>query len=269
MARIRSIKPEFPQSESMGRVSRDARLTFIMLWTISDDEGRLRGNSRMLASLLFPYDDDAKRLMDKWLAELETEGCITRYSVGTDSYIQIVGWTSHQKIDKPSQSKLPKPPESSRALANPREPSPLEGKGEEGIKDQGEDGDEQSPPPVISIPLNDNTEYPVSKAQADEWQAAYPAVNVMQELREMRTWSAANPSKRKTPRGIAAFVVRWLGGEQDKGGKPKAQFSQPAGRHTDDAEDTRRMLDQANRGTTGMPAEIRQFAAQLTGRKAA
>jgi len=42
MARIRTIKPEFPHSESMGRVSRDARLLFVMLFTIVDDEGRAR-----------------------------------------------------------------------------------------------------------------------------------------------------------------------------------------------------------------------------------
>ncbi len=70
MARIRTIKPEFPQSESMGAVSRDARLLFIMLFTLADDEGRLRGNSRMLASILFPYDSDAPKLTDKWVNEL-------------------------------------------------------------------------------------------------------------------------------------------------------------------------------------------------------
>jgi hypothetical protein len=59
MARIRTIKPEFPQSESMGRISRDARLLFVQLWCICDDHGRTRAASRMLASLLFPYDDDA------------------------------------------------------------------------------------------------------------------------------------------------------------------------------------------------------------------
>ena len=42
MARIRTIKPDFPHSESMGRVSRDARLLFVMLFTIVDDEGRAR-----------------------------------------------------------------------------------------------------------------------------------------------------------------------------------------------------------------------------------
>lgn len=121
MARIRTIKPEFPQSESVGRLSRDARLCFVMLWTIADDSGRLRGNSRMLASLLFPYDDDAGRLIGGWLRELEAENCIARYQVNGDTYIQICNWLTHQKIDKPSPSKLPPFDEASRILANPRE----------------------------------------------------------------------------------------------------------------------------------------------------
>jgi hypothetical protein len=73
VARIRTIKPEFPQSESMGNVSRDARLLFVLLWTLCDDSGRTRAASRMLASLLYPYDDDAPGLIDGWLGELERE----------------------------------------------------------------------------------------------------------------------------------------------------------------------------------------------------
>ena len=145
MARIRSIKPEFPQSESMGRISRDARLTFIQCWTLADDEGRLRGNSRMLASLLFPYDDDAPGLIDEWLAELEREKCLIRYQIEGQSYMQISNWLNHQKIDKPSRSKIPPFDESSRILANPREVS----SGDQGsrIKDQGEEGKGQNPAP--------------------------------------------------------------------------------------------------------------------------
>jgi hypothetical protein len=134
MARIRSIKPEFPQSESMGRVSRDARLCFVQMWTIADDEGRLRGNSRMLASLLFPYDDDAPGLIHTWLEELEREGCICRYMADGQSYIQIANWLSHQKIDKPSASKIPAFDEASRIVAKPRELS-----SEDQGRDQGED----------------------------------------------------------------------------------------------------------------------------------
>ncbi|MFA9439428.1 hypothetical protein ACDA63_07305 [Uliginosibacterium sp. sgz301328] len=139
MARIRSIKPEFPQSESMGNVSRDARLTFIELWTLADDEGRLRGNSRMLASLLFPYDDDAPALIDTWLNELEREECIVRYKIGNQSYLQICNWLIHQKIDKPSKSKLPCPDDSSRTFANIRETSSEDqgrDQGKEGIKEE-------------------------------------------------------------------------------------------------------------------------------------
>lgn len=123
MARIRTIKPEFPHSESMGRVSREARLLFIQLWTLADDSGRLRGNSRILASLLYPYDDDAKDLMDSWLLELEKEGCIARYLIDGATYLQIISWLEHQKIDKPSPSKLPQFTEDSRVFAKPREGS--------------------------------------------------------------------------------------------------------------------------------------------------
>jgi len=136
MARIRTIKPEFPQSESMGAVSRDARLLFIMLFTLADDEGRLRGNSRMLASILFPYDTDAPKLIDKWIDELITQKCIVRYQIEDATYVEICKWLNHQKIDKPSKSKLPAPPEDSRGFAKIREDS-SEDQGRDQGKDQG------------------------------------------------------------------------------------------------------------------------------------
>lgn len=132
MARIRTIKPEFPQSESMGRVSREARLCFVLLWTICDDSGRTRASSRMLASLLYPYDDDAGKRIDGWLTELETENCIVRYEIDGNTYLEVRNWLNHQRIDKPSASKIPPFAESSRILANPREASCEEGKGKEG-----------------------------------------------------------------------------------------------------------------------------------------
>lgn len=107
MARIRSIKPEITQSESMGRISRDARLCFINMWTVADDAGRLRGNGRMLASILFPYDDDAPSLIAGWLDELQREGCIALYEVGGNHYIEVCNWSKHQKVDKPTPSRLP------------------------------------------------------------------------------------------------------------------------------------------------------------------
>ena len=138
MARIRTIKPEFPQSESMGRISRDARLLFVQIWTICDDEGKARANSRMLASLLFPYDEDASALMDGWLSELEREKCVVRYKIGVDSFIAVTNWISHQKIDRPSKSRISNPPtlaKKTRKIANPREASSGDQGPKEGIKD--------------------------------------------------------------------------------------------------------------------------------------
>jgi hypothetical protein len=134
MGRIRTIKPEFPQSETVGRLSREARLLFIMIWTLVDDDGRTRASSRMLASLLYPYDDDAKDLLPGWLAELEAEGCVRLYQHDGQSYLDIPNWLNHQKIDRPSPSKLPAFDESSRILVESSRTLPVgrEGNGEEG-----------------------------------------------------------------------------------------------------------------------------------------
>lgn len=71
---------------------------------------------------------------------------------------------------------------------------------------------------LISIPLNDKSEYPVYQDQVDSWSELFPAVDIPQELRKMKGWCEANPSKRKTKRGILRFINNWLSGEQDKGG---------------------------------------------------
>ena len=75
-----------------------------------------------------------------------------------------------------------------------------------------------STPPVITLPLNDGTEYSVFQNQRQEWETLYPAVDVMQQLRNMRGWLLSNPDKRKTKRGIQRFITAWLAKDQDRGG---------------------------------------------------
>ena len=70
---------------------------------------------------------------------------------------------------------------------------------------------------VLALPLNDGTEYEVTKELLDEFITLYPGVDVMQEVRNMRGWLLTNPRKRKTRRGIKAFMNAWLAREQDKG----------------------------------------------------
>jgi hypothetical protein len=106
--RIRSIKPEFWMSESIGRLSRDARLLFIGLWSFADDSGRGRGTFAAISGSLLPYDQDAMSIVPKLFSELEREGMVRRY-IGEDgnTYFDIPKWLNHQKIERPSKSRIP------------------------------------------------------------------------------------------------------------------------------------------------------------------
>jgi hypothetical protein len=54
MARARLIKPHFMFSRSMHAVSRMARLTFIQLWLVADDAGRVLAHPPAGASRNLP-----------------------------------------------------------------------------------------------------------------------------------------------------------------------------------------------------------------------
>ena len=72
-------------------------------------------------------------------------------------------------------------------------------------------------PAVISLPLNDGSEYPLTQRDAEEYAALYPAVDVPQELRAIRGWLLNNEKRRKTKAGIRRFVNSWLARAQDRG----------------------------------------------------
>ena len=97
-----------------------------------------------------------------------------------------------------------------------------------------------SAPPIISIILNDKSLFDVSPEDYNRWCELYPAVNVMQELRKMSSWSTDNPKRRKTKSGIRRFINAWLSKEQDKGGQYRYQGSGSSGNvFTDIAEGMR------------------------------
>jgi hypothetical protein len=94
----------------MRSVSKLARLTFIQLWLVADDAGRLDARRPMLARRLYPGDAEAIDLLPGWLAELEREHCIESYTVEGIDYLRIVNWRRHQKIYHPTASRLPARP---------------------------------------------------------------------------------------------------------------------------------------------------------------
>ncbi|MFG3405075.1 hypothetical protein [Streptomyces sp. NPDC048142] len=113
MARIRTVKPEAFTSESLAEVTVAAERTFFGLLTQADDHGRHRDNAAIIAGLLWPLRAEHTSVhVEDDLHQLANAGLICRYT-GCDGrlYLHIVTWSEHQKIDKPSQSRLPSCPQ--------------------------------------------------------------------------------------------------------------------------------------------------------------
>lgn len=79
---------------------------------------------------------------------------------------------------------------------------------------------------VCSLLLNDGTEYFISDAYIAQMQQLFPNVDVWQQMLKMKAWCINNPRKRKTRRGITAFINSWLSKEQDRG--PSAGYHPPS-----------------------------------------
>ncbi|MEV8424501.1 hypothetical protein [Streptomyces niveus] len=110
MARIRTIKPEAFESESLAECSVTATLTFFGLLTLADDSGRFRDHPAIIAGRLWALRaEHTPAHVARDLEELAAAGVICRYT-GCDgrSYLHIVTWQRHQKIDRPSASRVPR-----------------------------------------------------------------------------------------------------------------------------------------------------------------
>lgn len=69
---------------------------------------------------------------------------------------------------------------------------------------------------AVTILSNKGEEVPIMENLVEIWEKAYPAVNVRAELQKIKSWSASNPTQRKTAQGMTRFCNNWLSKEQDK-----------------------------------------------------
>jgi hypothetical protein len=111
MARIRSIYPSFAHDAKVKRLTRDARLTFLLMLCEADDDGRMPGSGKWLAGTLYEDDEDvtpAKVL--RWVGQMVREGMVSPYEVDGAKYLAIVNFKTYQRPKHPTPSKLPPPP---------------------------------------------------------------------------------------------------------------------------------------------------------------
>ncbi len=235
--RIRSIKPEFWRDpDTTGRWPADLKLFYIGMWMVADDSGRFVWDDQLIASDLYPFERDAD--VSGLLRRLLKAGVVVAYEVAGRRYGYLPNFTKHQRINRPTESKLPEPSQALHEDSVSVHGGLTAGKDQgSGSREQGS-GDSSEPPaaaeppvsPVVaSLPCvgHGPAEFAVTQRQAEAWSKAFPGCDVLGELRRMRAWAEANPTKRKTHKGTPAFVVRWLSKAQDghaagAGGKPAA-----------------------------------------------
>jgi len=258
MARIRSIKPEFWTSEQVAECSPTARLLFVGLWNFCDDQGVHPASTKQLKMEVFPGDSFTLQEIADWITELRCAGLVAQYQCSQGLYWwAVTGW-HHQKIDKPT-NKYPPPqadddaPTVRRAvgersgIARPgeerrgEESTGGERKGGEGCSERSKtNGSKPAPPPDPPDPPEDgflifpccgrdSPTWTLTQAKVAEYRESFPGIDVEAECRKALQWCRDNKLKRKTARGMPAFLSRWLSKEQDRCSRgPPSQEQQRA-----------------------------------------
>ena len=68
-----------------------------------------------------------------------------------------------------------------------------------------------TPPPVVVFEVKGKTkEWGVTQEKLSEWRDAFPDADIVRELKKAKQWLADNPQRKKTARGMPAFIFRWL-----------------------------------------------------------
>ncbi len=108
MARIRSVKPEFFRSRKLSERSVRARLTFIGLWTVCDDEGRYEYEPELLKADLWPFEAKVTAAaVEADVQELAGRSFVCVYESAGKRYLHVVNWHEHQKIQPADGEQTP------------------------------------------------------------------------------------------------------------------------------------------------------------------
>ena len=244
MARVRMVNPEMFLHESLGRCSAHARLLFIALWTQADRSGRLRWIPLRIHGEAFPHEPDVD--VSDLGAELIEAGVLIVYDVGHRRFASLPGFARWQKPHaRERESICPPPPEGEPGVGHgSTQGSPdteygiritdlrntdKDSSNEESCSGRRRGDGAAEPPERLEVPTGDE----LLDFLLDSWggllgkhatlarwiltsREAYPGVDLLAEARRASAWEQSNPAKKK--KQVRAFLSRWWGRAQDRGG---------------------------------------------------
>ena len=113
MARRRMIDPKIWKSEDFGTLTILARMLFIGMFSLADDEGRGQASPAFLRANIFAYDDGLRLAdVDKALQEVGNKMSVELYAHMGKQYYSLTRWKKWQVVNRPYSSQLPPPPSS-------------------------------------------------------------------------------------------------------------------------------------------------------------
>ncbi len=222
----RILKESILMSNEIDSLTWFEEVFFYRLIVTVDDRGIFPADPVVLSHILFPKKENVtKKMAEQALDTLERLDLIRRYKVpGKGAFLILASWNRHQRL-RNSRPKYPQPKE---AADEPKDPVKTNNVPEYGSEKSPEpaaqkDAEPAAPPDaredaVISLPLQDGSEFGVTQREVDEYKMLYPAVDVLQELRTMRGWCIINTARRKTRSDVRRFVNSWLVRARARGG---------------------------------------------------
>ena len=228
----RIIKESIRTSKSVNALNDFEFRLWLYLITYVDDFGRGSADAELLRGLVFPRRKGVtEKQIQTALDNLANTGMVILYEYDGEPFFYFPNWGKHQRIQN-KHPKFPDPPEDEclpqKSTVSHGE-SPLESNPTRiQLESNPKDSTEPQAPSVLTLLLNDGSEYGVTQADIDEWQDTFPNVDVLQQLKAMKLWLKDSPKKRKTRNGIRRFVTNWLDREQNRGGTRQSTVQQPA-----------------------------------------
>ncbi|MFO0849579.1 MAG: hypothetical protein U0871_13630 [Gemmataceae bacterium] len=270
----RVIRDGILDSDAVNSLDPAAEVFYRRLMNAVDDFGRFDGRPAILLARLFALQMHRVSEADvvRWLGECVAAGLVATYSVGGRPYLLYRKFGQHIRA---KSSKYPAPPpdiedapqphrtcsaDASQPLnggsadaVHPRSeaetetetisdsPEPAEpASGPTGHVDPTADEEAGGNPSPGQVVMSFSTvgrekRWYMHRAKIGELSSAFPHLDIIAECRKAQIWLKANPSRRKTAKGMMRFLFSWMSRAQENG--RGAGLFPPAGHTASDCTD--------------------------------